>query len=803
MITLLLIGNRVKSSAKHASIRPRRFLILSAIVLGLLALIFVAMRFLPQPSLAHSNTLAKPYQHGCFAHIPSVSRRMIRTFYTTEYGFESTLVLNNKGPNQIAVTPILHGQNGQSFTAQPVMVDGQASSEVDLNTLAISAGGSQFRSGSFEFTYTGRLLEIGGGLRIVNSEKSLIFDEQMLEPGMRFPSPRLEAVYAVPFDSAQVSVIVTNTTAEPLVVDGDATFEGLDGHHPINEKLGPYDTQVINLPHGLVKKTTAGAVSLNHTGNKGALLAMIHLQVSEKGYSETVNFRNPQGKTTQLHGAGLRLGTINDDTLSPLIDVRNIGDEETTITARMPYSKQNGDTGTIKLPQISLAPSEIKVLNTSNPQLRRNDFETAGLEIEYTGAPGIVITSASSVSQSGNHVFALPMKDPQGGLSSTGGYPWFINETSSTVVFIKNVTNEQQDFMLNIIYPGGQWSSNVRSLAPRQTFALDVRKLRDSQEKGADGSVFPPDASSGHVSWSYRGKQSKVLIGRAQTVDFANGLASTYECQCICGWTWANEARILPGSATGFPGDVGVFQIQSRYRDCHGSDMGWLTLDAYALNNLVTYSSDNPGVATFVAPATGTAIAPGSTYLRASWDEYYVNYDVHTDTCVEIAAAALCAALCDVQDCTRPTGELTNSVMWDNIAPTKRHFKQILQPANPPSFNGRSVTEQDPGGGGPDTCYFQTSAVPEFIKVSGGTWSVGSINDWGPDVIGWSPNSVSYYRMNGRAPCGTKFMQRMVINCPGSSLEIRPYVTHMIEATIGTTQVSASRAGVIATRNYP
>jgi hypothetical protein len=85
--------------------------------------------------------------------------------------------------------------------------------------LAASAG-PQFRSGSLEYTYEGRLLEVGGGLRIVDSEKSLIFDEQMLEPGMKFPSPQLESVFSVPFESAQVSIILTNTTAKLLAVDG-------------------------------------------------------------------------------------------------------------------------------------------------------------------------------------------------------------------------------------------------------------------------------------------------------------------------------------------------------------------------------------------------------------------------------------------------------------------------------------------------------------------------------------------------------------------------------------------------------
>ena len=88
---------------------------------------------------------------------------------------------------------------------------------------------------------------------------------------------------------------MTNTTAQPVTVNGDAIFAGADGHHPIKGWLGPYQTQVVNLPRGLAKKSSAGAVSLNHNGDKGALLAMIHLWDADRGYSESVNFINPGG----------------------------------------------------------------------------------------------------------------------------------------------------------------------------------------------------------------------------------------------------------------------------------------------------------------------------------------------------------------------------------------------------------------------------------------------------------------------------------------------------------------------------
>jgi hypothetical protein len=477
------------------SIGSKRSPLFAIAVVSMMTILLAISIFVAKRSSAHGVNPAKKKQQGCCGDEPAISRRMIGTYYTTEDGFQSTLILNNKGPNQIMITPVLHSQTGQSFTASPVAVGGLSSSDVDLNLLA-SLAGPQFRSGSFEFTYEGGLLEVGGGLRIVNAEKSLIFDEQMLEPGMKFPSSRLEAVYAVPFEDSQVNVILTNTTPQPVIVKGAAIFGEADRHHPIQGHLGPYETQAINLPQGLVKMASAGAVSLNHNGAKGALLAMIHLWKADRGYSESVNFINPGGKTTERQGAGLRLGSVGNDPLRAVIAVRNIGESATTVTAAVPYSKQNGGTGTIALPQVSLAPGVVKLLDTSNPQLRRNDFATAGLEIKYTGAPGSLIASVSSVSGSGNHVFTLPMKDPQGGLSSTGGYPWFISGSASTVVLIKNTTNEPRTFTMNLVYAGGQWGSGTKTIAPGQTFELDVREVRDSQMKDSEGNVMPLDAVS-------------------------------------------------------------------------------------------------------------------------------------------------------------------------------------------------------------------------------------------------------------------------------------------------------------------
>src|SRR5262249_38376607 len=151
--------------------------------------------------------------------------------------------------------------------------------------------------------------------------------------------------------------------------------------------------------------------------------------------------------------------------LRPVVAVRNLGQEQTRITARIPYTTPDGSTGSITLPQLTLQPGEMDLLDASNFKLRQGVFAAAGLEIEYTGTPGSVIASAYSASADGDQVFALPLKDPQAIMSSTGGYPWFINDEGSTVVFIKNTTSEPQRFLLDIVYPGGMWGSNLRTIA--------------------------------------------------------------------------------------------------------------------------------------------------------------------------------------------------------------------------------------------------------------------------------------------------------------------------------------------------
>lgn len=96
--------------------------------------------------------------------------------------------------------------------------------------------------------------------------------------------------------------------------------------------------------------------------------------------------------------------------------------------------------------------------------------------------------------------------------------------------------------------------------------------------------------------------------------------------------------------------------------------------------------------------------------------------------------------------CPVPTGETTTSVGWADAEglPAVHKFVQQLQPVSS-SFAGRTVTESD-SSPATDSCWFEGSPFPRVPGVTGGTWSIGSDNRWGPDYVGWGNDLFRYYQ---------------------------------------------------------
>ncbi|MGH9907872.1 MAG: hypothetical protein ACRD8U_20070 [Pyrinomonadaceae bacterium] len=137
---------------------------------------------------------------------------------------------------------------------------------------------------------------------------------------------------------------------------------------------------------------------------------------------------------------------------------------------------------------------------------QQEQIQIAGLEVEYDTAPGSVIVNAHSVSTRGNQVFRVPLWDPLGQRSPTGGYPWRIEETSTTRTYIKNITDREQYYVAYLRWPNGEgYMIGMKPVAPHQTVEIDVKSLRDEQVPDVAGRMIPLDVASGQLMWSLNG----------------------------------------------------------------------------------------------------------------------------------------------------------------------------------------------------------------------------------------------------------------------------------------------------------
>ena len=153
----------------------------------------------------------------------------------------------------------------------------------------------------------------------------------------------------------------------------------------------------------------------------------------------------------------------------------------------------------------------------------------------------------------------------------------------------------------------------------------------------------------------------------------------------------------------------------------------------------------------------------------------------------------------EASGCQVPSGETTEGLGWDVALPTVQDYRQTLA-SQGVNFYSRKITEQDPGGGGPDTCWWSLSIYDPEESITGGSWYVQADNTWGPDMVGWLEPWITYYRDEDRTPCSTQFYQRMVIDCGTNTVTYR---TNLLRMGFDQVKVWSERDGVYAERNYP
>ncbi len=635
------------------------------------------------------------------------------SYYSAKDNLRSNLMLNNKGPDPVEVRPTLFSLNGNRLDGPPIIVPGESFQNVDLSVLG-AVPGTQFEEGSLQLFHKGPDLVIGAQLYIVDETRSLSLDEKLVE-FQGVPSTRLESVWWVP-PRSNVDLILSNTSDVTVT----AELRGIEELTTIT--LSAHETRKVRLNqqegHGK-SKNNYGAASIIHSGAKGALIARV-LTTGNSGYSFSSQFSYPQGaKSAGYQGVGLRLENVAGQRLEAFAVARNIGESPSQLTGRLTYTTTTGDTGIIQLPPQGLAAGEVALIDVDRIARRvveQRSVATAGLEFEYSTPPGSVIMVAQSVSRDHNQVFRVPMWDVPAQRNGTGGYPWFIEGDSSTFVYIKNVTDKEQELTFALTFDGGEYSTGVRKLKGKQSTVFDIRAMRDQQIPDEKGNVIPAEVSRGKIVWSVRGRDPLALLGRSEQVDLAKGISSSYACFMCC----PNSFRmswVEPVSLVLPVGNLTTARGVQRDQTCYGSmTPSYYYGDSWSIDNSGVLGISGSGSA---ADVSGVGVGSGT--ITAHWEVYSFTME-HADGipfCVEQSEMTEPEAPAEVQ--RRPHhllvgNDLLGSTTTCGGARRVIDWVVVDQPGTTP-VGGISIIEV-PTGSTTDTCANQEVVYTKVCNAS-------------------------------------------------------------------------------------
>ena len=549
---------------------------------------------------------------------------LVGGFYTTRNGFESKLMMNNKGPQPIEVAPTLYGENGAIMQMPTVTVERNSFITVNLRDW-VDFAGEAFRQGNIRLFHRGKDLVLGCNMLIIDESKSLIFENKFSELG-NFDSRRLEGVWYIPNNDTDSTVVLTNTSDEFLTVTATLTKNPHNSSSAQTFTLLPHEVKVLDVrrdfPQGNV---FAGAkvlgLSLAHDGAEESLLAWTMIKDESKGYSNIATFTNPvKAKSNQYHGAGLQLGSVGDDELEPVVVLRNTTDAKVDVKIKVPYTKEGGSKQTLSVNTVKLNAREVHLVNMQRAANLRN-VKAAGIEIEYTGNPGSVVASAQSVSKSGTQVFRTLLWDAPALKSASSLYPFTIEGTSSTKAYIKNAGFKDEVYVSHITWgTDGEYFIPIKTIKEGETVEIDVKKLRDEQIPDERGRTIPLNISKGQIHWLLRRSdttkeaalENKVpLVGQALQIDTSKGVQYSYFCLSCCEYGAYSFGTLVPSNAQAQHPVSFQYRILEDGRDCYGN--GIYSRDITVLG--YDWTSTNPSVAT-VSGGYATTQGGGQTQIK-------------------------------------------------------------------------------------------------------------------------------------------------------------------------------------------
>lgn len=283
--------------------------------------------------------------------------------------------------------------------------------------------------------------------------------------------------------------------------------------------------------------------------------------------------------------------------------------------------------------QLTLAPLSVGPYSTSDFSLDAVTGQVSpplpycSIRIQYSGAPGSMVAQVSSVDVSRDIVIDAPVANEGDGWRGSGANPWRLDEETESILFLTDEGDKPVRVGFSVTAGGVHYYLTKLKLAPHETRAIDLRKLRDAQQPDFKRNLIPADATDGSVNWIRL--DNVAVSGRLLVFQRHTGLTATYDCcYCACPASYTEcDITPAPPSCIG-PNTKMQLTCIAYYTDCNSNQ------SLSDVTDLATWTSDNGAVFNMDSQTPGLVdgVGAGTAHATASFTDYTYT-PVPPDTC--------------------------------------------------------------------------------------------------------------------------------------------------------------------------
>ena len=159
-------------------------------------------------------------------------------------------------------------------------------------------------------------------------------------------------------------------------------------------------------------------------------------------------------------------------------------------------------------------------------------------------------------------------------------------------------------------------------LGPHETRAINIRKLRDTQNTDFLKNTIPAGASDGSVEWNRI--DNVAVTGRVVVIQKNQGTASAYDC-CMCPCPESYQSlSVTPSSAYLTVGGSVLLTATGAYQACNHGPIDYID-DGY----WATWTSGSTGIAVMNSGSYGEVdgVATGTSTITVRYSDYVYTYN--------------------------------------------------------------------------------------------------------------------------------------------------------------------------------